>query len=45
MTRTTRARLPIALTPGSSDAEEARAFFQSRLALFGGWVLLISGAF
>src|SRR5678816_3214466 len=41
----TRAPVPIVLGSASSGTEEGRAFFQARLALFGGWVALISGAF
>jgi serine/threonine-protein kinase len=41
----TRAPVPIAYGTGSTDTEEGRAFFQSRLALFGGWVCLVSIAF
>jgi serine/threonine-protein kinase len=42
---TTSRRVPIALGSGGTHTEEGRAFFQSRLALFGGWVCLISGGF
>ena len=45
MALSTRAPVPFALGSGSTDTEEGRAFLQSRLALFGGWVFLISGAF
>lgn len=38
-------RVPIALGSASSGTEEGRSFLQSRLALFGRWVLLISGGF
>ena len=41
----TRARVPIALGSGGTGSEEGRAFFQSRLTLFGCWVFLISGGF
>lgn len=40
-----RPATPIALGSAASDTEEGRAFFQSRLALFGGWMFLISGGF
>jgi serine/threonine-protein kinase len=40
-----RAQLPIALSPASGETEETRAYFQSRLALFGGWIFLVSGGF
>lgn len=33
------------LGSGGTQTEEGRAFFQSRLALFGGWVCLVSGGF
>ena len=38
-------RVPVSIGSGGSDTEEGRAFFQERLALFGRWVFLISGAF
>ena len=41
----TRPRVPIALGSGGTQTEEGRAFFQSRLRLFGGWVFLTSGSF
>ena len=41
----TRGPVPIALGSAASGTEEGREFFQSRLALFGGWVCLISGSF
>ena len=41
----TRPRVPIALGSGGTLTEEGRAFFQSRLRLFGGWVFLTSGSF
>jgi serine/threonine protein kinase len=37
--------VPIALGGGTSRTEEGRVFFQNRLALYGGWVFLISGGF
>src|SRR5215510_6419298 len=37
--------VPIALGSAASGTEEGREFFQSRLALFGGWIGLISGGF
>ena len=43
MAITTRPLVPIAM--GTSDTEEGRAFHQSRLALYGRWIFLISGAF
>jgi len=41
----TRGPVPIALGSAASGTEEGREFFQARLALFGGWVSLISGSF
>ena len=41
----TRPRVPIALGTGGTHTEEGRAFFQSRLRLFGEWVFLTSGSF
>ena len=41
----TRGPVPIALGSAASGTEEGREFFQARLALFGGWVFLISGSF
>jgi len=38
-------RVPIALGSATSGTEEGRAFQQSRLALYGGWIFVISGAF
>jgi serine/threonine-protein kinase len=38
-------RVPVAVSPVSSDAEEGRRFYQQRLALFAGCVAAISGAF
>jgi eukaryotic-like serine/threonine-protein kinase len=43
--RATRGSVPIALGSAGSGTEEGREFFQARLALFGGWVALISGGF
>jgi eukaryotic-like serine/threonine-protein kinase len=40
-----RGAVPIALGSGASGTEEGREFYQSRVALFGGWVGLISGSF
>ena len=40
-----RPPVPIALGSGATRTEEGRAFFQSRLTLFGGWVFLVSGGF
>jgi len=37
--------VPIALGSATSETEEGREFFQARLALFGGWIALISGGF
>jgi serine/threonine-protein kinase len=42
---TSRAPVPIAQGSGPPDSEEGRAYLQGRLALFGGWVFLISGGF
>ncbi len=41
----TRGPVPIALGSAASGTEEGREFFQARLALFGGWVFLVSGSF
>ena len=41
----TRRPEPIALGSAASGTEEGREFFQARLALFGGWVFLVSGSF
>jgi len=41
----THSRFPIALGSGGTGTEEGRAFFQSRLRIFGCWVFLISGGF
>ena len=40
-----RGSVPIALGSATSETEEGREFFQARLALFGGWVSVISGSF
>src|SRR6185436_1461116 len=40
-----RGAVPIALGSGASGTEEGREFYQSRVALYGGWMALISGAF
>ena len=40
-----RGAVPIALGSAASGTEEGREFFQTRVALFGGWVALIGGAF
>src|SRR5215471_1077453 len=40
-----RGSVPIALGSARSESEEGREFFQSRVALFGGWIALISGSF
>lgn len=45
MADSTRPRVPIALGSASTGTEEGRSFLQSRIALFGGWVFTISGAF
>jgi serine/threonine-protein kinase len=37
--------VPIAMGFGETATEEGRAFFQSRLALFGRWIFFVSGAF
>jgi len=42
---TTRGPVPIALGSAAGETEEGRGFFQDRLALFGGWIFLISGSF
>ena len=42
---TSRGSVPIALGSATSETEEGREFFQARLALFGGWVCVISGSF
>ena len=40
-----RGSVPIALGSATSETEEGREFFQARLALYGGWVCVISGSF
>ena len=40
-----RGSVPIALGSARTETEEGREFFQSRVALFGGWIALISGGF
>jgi serine/threonine-protein kinase len=40
-----RPSVPIAFGAGATETEEGRLFYQNRLALFGGWVFLISGGF
>jgi hypothetical protein len=40
-----RPLVPIVMGADSSDAEEQRAFFQSRLVLLGRWSFIVSGAF
>jgi eukaryotic-like serine/threonine-protein kinase len=40
-----RGAVPIALGSAGGGTEEGREFFQSRVALFGGWVALIAGTF
>src|SRR5262245_62905411 len=40
-----RGSVPIALGSARTETEEGREFFQSRVALFGGWIALVSGAF
>ena len=40
-----RPLVPIVMGAGRSDAEEQRAFFQSRLVLLGRWSFIVSGAF
>jgi serine/threonine-protein kinase len=42
---TSHPAVPIAFGSGGTDPEGGRVFFQSRLALFGRWVSLVSGAF
>jgi hypothetical protein len=42
---TTRPPVPIAMGSGDTGTEEGRAFHQSRLALFGRWICLVSGTF
>jgi eukaryotic-like serine/threonine-protein kinase len=45
MALTTHPLVPIAMGTSSSGTEEGRAFHQTRLALYGRWVCLVSGAF
>jgi len=40
-----RGSVPIALGSARTETEEGREFFRSRVALFGGWIALISGSF
>ena len=40
-----RGSVPIALGSARTESEEGREFFQSRVALFGGWIALISASF
>lgn len=40
-----RGSVPIALGSATGGTEEGREFFQARLALYGGWVSVISGTF
>src|SRR5262245_18053012 len=40
-----RGAVPIALGSAASGTEEGRVFFRGRVALFGGWVAMISGTF
>jgi eukaryotic-like serine/threonine-protein kinase len=42
---TPRPPVPIAMESGAAEDEERRAFFQSRLALFGRWIFTVSGGF
>jgi serine/threonine-protein kinase len=42
---TTRPPVPIAIGAGTTGTEEGRTFHQSRLALYGRWMFLVSGAF
>jgi hypothetical protein len=44
MATTSRPPVPIAMGSGGAT-EESRAFFQSRLALFGQWIFVVSGVF
>jgi eukaryotic-like serine/threonine-protein kinase len=37
--------VPIAMGTGDTRTEEGRAFYQSRLALLGQWICLVSGSF
>ena len=45
MGTTSRPPVPIAMGTGDTATEESRAFFQSRLALFGQWIFVVSGVF
>ena len=45
MATTTHPLVPIAMGTSDSGTEEGRAFHQSRLALYGRWLCLVSGAF
>jgi eukaryotic-like serine/threonine-protein kinase len=45
MATTSRPPVPIAIGSGDAETEEGRAFFQGRLALFGQWIFVVSGAF
>ena len=45
VTTTPRPPVPIAMGSGETENEERRAFFQSRLALFGRWTFIVSGGF
>jgi hypothetical protein len=42
---TTHPLVPIAMGTSDAGTEEGRAFHQSRLALYGRWMFLVSGAF
>jgi len=42
---TTHPLVPIAMGTSDTGTEEGRAFHQSRLALYGKWLFLVSGAF
>ncbi len=45
MATTSRPPVPIAMGTGDTGTEESRAFYQSRLALFGQWIFAVSGVF
>ncbi len=45
MAITTHPLVPIAMGTSDAGTEEGRAFHQSRLALYGKWLFLVSGAF
>jgi serine/threonine-protein kinase len=45
MAITTHPPVPIAMGTSGTGTEEGRAFHQSRLALYGRWLFLVSGAF